>query len=63
VASLLQSLEAQIPSFPPEVVEAYAALKQKKGDISTPPGASPRPDGKPLSPGSWEPKDRRLPTG
>ncbi len=59
VANLLQNLETQIPSFPPEVVEAYATLKQRKGDISTPPGASPRPDGKPLSPGSWEPKDRR----
>ncbi len=59
VAHLMQNLEAQMPSFPPEVVEAYASLKQKKGDISTPPGASPRPDGAPLSPGSWEPEDRR----
>ena len=59
VADLLQNLEAQMPSFPPEVVEEYAALKQRTGDISTPPGASPRPDGVPLSPGSWEPPDRR----
>jgi arylsulfatase len=59
VAKLLQDLEAQMPSFPPQVVEAYAQLKQTKGDISTPPGASPRPFGAPLSPGSWEPEDRR----
>ena len=59
VAKLLQDLEAQMPSFHPQVVEAYAQLKQTKGDISTPPGASPRPFGAPLSPGSWEPEDRR----
>lgn len=59
VARLLRDLEEQIPSFPPPVIEAYAHLKQAKGDISTPPGASPRPLGAPLSPGSWEPEDRR----
>lgn len=59
VADLMQNLEAQMPSFPPKVVEAYVALKREKGDISTPPGASPRPFGAPLSPGSWEPPDRR----
>lgn len=62
IADLMRNLEAQMPSFPPEVVEEYAALKQKKGDISTPPGASPRPDGVPLSPGSWEPKELRPPS-
>jgi arylsulfatase A len=58
VAELTKDIEALMPAFPPEVVAAYAALQQKKGDISTPPGASPRP----LVPNpawSWEPKDRR----
>lgn len=59
VSGLLKSLETQMPSFPPNVVAEFAALKQRKGDISTPPGASPRPDGVPLWSGSWEPKDRR----
>ena len=59
VTELLQNLETQIATFPPQVIEAYVNLKQKKGDISTPPGASPRPFGAPLSPGSWEPVDRR----
>jgi arylsulfatase len=61
VAELMQSLEAQIPSFPPPVIEAYAKLKQNQGDISTPTGASPRPNHAPLGAGSWEPSDRRDP--
>lgn len=61
VAELVQSLEEQMPSFPAEVVAAYAKLKQHPGDISTPPGASPRPYKQPLEAGSWEPKDRRWP--
>jgi len=59
VAELSKEIEALIPSFPPDVVEAYAKLRQKKGDISTPPGASPRPLGGGLAHGSWEPEDRR----
>ncbi len=59
VAELMQSLEAQMPSFPAEVVAAYTRLKNHPGDISTPPGASPRPYKLPLEEGSWEPKDRR----
>lgn len=59
VAELMRELEMQIPSFPSEVVEAYAKLKQNKGDISTPPGASPRPLGAPMPAWSWEPDDRR----
>ena len=59
VSELLQNLEGQMPSFPPEVVEAYTKLKQNQGDISTPPGASPRPFKSPLSASSWEPEDRR----
>lgn len=43
VTSLLHDLEALMPTFPAEVVEAYATLKTMKGAASTPPGASPRP--------------------
>jgi arylsulfatase A len=59
VAQLSKEIAALMPTFPPEVVEAYAKLQEKKGDISTPPGASPRPFGAPLSASSWEPEDRR----
>ncbi|MBN9614819.1 MAG: sulfatase-like hydrolase/transferase [Acidobacteriales bacterium] len=59
VAELEKSLEEQIPSFPPEVVKAFTDLKQNKGDITTPPGASPRPYKAPNPSWSWEPEDRR----
>ncbi|HZY61378.1 MAG TPA: sulfatase-like hydrolase/transferase [Edaphobacter sp.] len=59
IKELMDELEKQMPSFPPHVVEAYAKLKQNKGDISTPPGASPRPLGAPMPAWSWEPADRR----
>lgn len=59
VAELSKEIAALIPTFPPEVVQAYAGLKAKKGDISTPTGASPRPFGTRLSADSWEPEDRR----
>lgn len=61
VKELLQSLDAQMQTFPPEVVEAYSRLQQNKGDISTPTGASPRPLHGPLRATSWEPEDRREP--
>lgn len=61
VTELLESLEEQIPSFPPEVVSAYEEVKQHCGDISTPPGASPRPFEAANPPWSWEPEDRRWP--
>jgi arylsulfatase len=59
VKELLNELEAQIPSFPPNVVEAYATLKENKGDITTPPGASPRPLGAPVPEWAWEPENLR----
>jgi arylsulfatase len=59
VAELSQEMATLMSSFPPQVVEAYTELQGKKGDISTPPGASPRPFGAPLSESSWEPEDRR----
>lgn len=50
VSELMASLEEQMQTFPPNVVEAYAKLKEQRGDISTPPGASPRPDHEPCRP-------------
>ena len=44
VAELRGELEALMPSFPAEVVEAYKALKQRVGNPSTPAGAVPRPN-------------------
>ena len=58
VKELMTSLEEQMPSFPPHVVEAYTRLKENKGDISTPPGASPRPDHLLMGPGSYTPPYR-----
>lgn len=59
VAELLTELDTQIQSFPMEITEAHARLKQNKGDISTPPGASPRPPGQLQPSWSWEPEERR----
>jgi arylsulfatase len=61
VAGLLRDLEALMPTFPPEVVEAYAALKANKGAITTPPGATPRAPGKNEPDWSFVPKDSRGP--
>jgi arylsulfatase A len=59
VAELSRALEEQMPLFPAHVAECYERLKQNKGDISTPPGASPRPYKTSNPSWSWEPKDRR----
>ena len=44
VEELMAELEALIPSFPPNVVKAFASLKAKVGDVTTPAGAAPRPN-------------------
>ena len=59
VAKLTHDLETLLFTFPPQVVEAYAALKANVGALSTPPGASPRPPQKNEPGWSYEPKDRR----
>lgn len=59
VKELMASLEEQMLSFPPDVVEAYRKLKENPGDISTPPGASPRPDHVPVGIGSYTPPYRQ----
>ena len=60
VRHMLASLQAVMPTFPPEIVAAYNALRQKVAARATPPGAAarmrttaPPPDW------AWEPKDRR----
>lgn len=59
VAELLEDLENLIPTFPQSVKDAYTALKQRQGAISTPPGAVPRPAQTNQPDWSYEPKDRR----
>lgn len=61
VHELMASLEEQMPSFPPNVVAEYTALKQRKGDWSTPAGASPRPDHEKIPPTSYTPPYRQAP--
>jgi arylsulfatase A len=61
VRELMASLEEQMPGFPPEIVAEYTAMKQNRGDWSTPTAASPRPDHEVLSPGSYTPPDRQPP--
>jgi arylsulfatase A len=43
VDELSKELEELLPTFPERVIAANDELKKKKGDISTPSGASPRP--------------------
>ena len=59
VQELMASLEMQMPSFPPDVVGEYTALKQRKGDWSTPTAASPRPDREMVSTDSYTPPYRQ----
>ncbi len=58
VSELMASLEEQMPSFPENVVAEFTALKERKGDWSTPPGASPRPYPYKNSPSSYTPPYR-----
>lgn len=60
VKELLASMEEQLQTFPPSVVQAYAKLKQNVGDKTTPTGASPRPPMKrPLPVRLWVPRSRQ----
>jgi len=59
VRQLLAQLEEEIPTFPPEVQQAYAALQKKVASVVTPPGAAPRVLNGPLPAWAWEPADRR----
>jgi arylsulfatase A len=59
VAELQQDLEKLMPTFPQPVQDAYTALKQRLGAISTPPGAAPRPASTNQPDWSYEPKDHK----
>lgn len=59
VHELMASLEEQMPGFPPNVVAEYDALKQRKGDWSTPTGASPRHNPYKNPPTSYTPPYRQ----
>lgn len=59
VNELMASLEEQMPTFPADVVAAFTALKQRKGDWSTPTAASPRPNPYTNPPGSYTPPYRQ----
>jgi arylsulfatase len=50
VQELMVSLEEQMPSFPAEVVAEFEKLKAHTGDITTPTGASPRPNHATIAP-------------
>jgi arylsulfatase len=43
VTELQRELDELMPSFPPNVIDFYAALKQNVGSAGTPAGAEPRP--------------------
>lgn len=58
VTAMLRDLEAMIPTFPPEVIDTFAQLKERKGNLTTPPGASPRPVNQTEPDWSFEPRDR-----
>ncbi len=59
VKEIQQDIEAMIPSFPPNVVKAYAELKANPGSPMTPPGAAPRPASLLVGKGMWVPPSRR----
>ncbi len=59
VRELKASLEEQMLGFPSKVVTEFTALKQRKGDWSTPTGASPRPSSYENPPTSYVPQYRQ----
>lgn len=59
VERLQAQLEKEIATFPTEVQQAYATLKNNVASITTPPGAAPRVVTGPLPSWAWEPADRR----
>lgn len=61
VQELMASLEEQMASFPPNVVEEFEKLKANKGDITTPTGASPRPNHTTIAPTMYVPPGKRQP--
>jgi hypothetical protein len=59
ILQLLAQLEQEIPTFPADVQQAYAALQKRVASVVTPPGAAPRILNGPQPAWAWEPDDRR----
>jgi len=60
VQEILQDIKAQVPSFPDDVVQAFASLRQNVARVTTRPGAAPRPNSTdPLPSWDWQPEDRQ----
>lgn len=59
VEEIQRDIDTLIPTFPENVVKAYAELKAKPGSPYTPPGAAPRPDDIVPPNWIWIPKSRR----
>jgi arylsulfatase A len=59
VKEIEQDIEALIPTFPENVVKAYAELKANPGSPFTPPGAATRPDNLIARHSQWIPPSRR----
>ncbi|MGH9328102.1 MAG: sulfatase-like hydrolase/transferase [Terriglobia bacterium] len=59
VKEIEQNIEAMIPSFPENVMRAYAELKAHPGSPLTPAGAATRPADLVPGPGIWIPEWRR----
>jgi arylsulfatase len=59
IRQLLAQLEREIPTFPADVQQAYAALQKRVASVVTPPGAAPRILNGPQPGWAWEPDDRR----
>jgi arylsulfatase A len=60
VQQMLADIEALMPTFPPDIIAAYTALKRNVASRTTPPGAAFRQKtNAPLPEWAWEPQDRR----
>lgn len=59
VKEIERDIDALVPGFPENVIQAYAELKAHPGSPLTPPGAATRPDDLVPPHGIWIPKSRR----
>ncbi len=59
VREIQRDIEAMIPTFPENVVKAYAEMKAHPGSPYTPPGAQPRLASLTIGKGMWIPPSRR----
>lgn len=58
--SILSDIREAVPSFPQDVIDAFAKLEANLASVVTPPGAAPRPvTHNPPPAWAWEPPERR----